>query len=497
MTTEQSKRGYLNNWTSLVGVIMASLGFIVGIVSLAADFLNPNKNAYSGIFTYMVVPVVVAIGLLLIAVGYFRQRRQRPSPGASAYQMPVINLNIRGQYIAFVIVVIVVFLFVLFAGVGSFSAYKYTESVSFCGSTCHTPMKPEYTAYKDSPHSHVGCVDCHIGPGAQWFVKAKLSGLHQVYAVAANNFKRPIATPISNLRPASETCYQCHWPAKFFGELEQTRTYFAADKANTPYTISYLLNVGGGDPTHGPARGIHYHMAVAQRIQYIAKDVKRQVIPWVSSTDAQGHVSIYKTNDKDVALTDDKIASAEKRVMDCMDCHNRPAHQFQSPDRAINLAMSEGTVSPSIEFIKKNAAMALLGTYTTREQAISEIDKQLHVAYPKGGDTVEAAIKEVKEIYSRNFFPEMKADWRAYPDNIGHEISSGCFRCHDGKHANEKGEVISHECKTCHVITSQGPGAKPITYVRSGLDFVHPVQDDDGSWKTENCSECHTGAPEF
>ncbi len=490
------KRAYLNNWTSLVGVIMASLGFIVGIVSLAADFLNPNTNAYSGILTYMVVPAVLICGLLLIAIGYFRERGQRVTDGAE-HRFPVIDLNVKSHYVAFVVSVIVVFLFILLSGVGSFSAYKFTESVSFCGTICHTPMKPEYTAYRDSPHSHVRCVDCHIGPGAQWFVKAKLSGLHQVYAVIANDFHRPIATPIHNLRPASETCYECHWPAKFFGELEQTRTYFAADKANTPYTISYLLNVGGGDPTHGPARGIHYHMAVSQHIEYIAKDSKRQVIPWIRSTDAAGHVTIYKTAEKDAAITDDQIASAEKRKMDCMDCHNRPAHQFASPDRALNLAMMEGRINPSIEFIKKNAARALLGTYASEPAALDEIGKQLHAAYPQGGDTIEAAIKEVKAIYSRDFFPEMKADWRAYPDNIGHQISTGCFRCHDGKHASDKGEVISHDCKSCHIITSQGPGSKPTTYVRTGLDFIHPVQDDDGSWKTGNCSECHTGAPEY
>ena len=497
MTAEKNSRGYLYNWTSLIGIIMASLGFITGIVALAADYMNPNKNSYSGIITYMVVPSVLMLGLLLTVVGYIRQRLSRVRSGEAPRAIPIINLNIRQQYVTFIVVVVVVFLFVLLSGLGGFGAYKFTESVGFCGTTCHTPMKPEYTAYKDSPHSHVRCVDCHIGPGAEWFVKAKISGLHQVYAVVANNFHRPIATPIHNLRPASETCYECHWPAKFFGELEQTRTYFATDKANTPYTISYLLNVGGGDPTHGPARGIHYHMAVSQKIEYVAKDEKRQVISWVRSTDAQGHVSIYKSNDKDAAMTDAQIASAEKRRMDCMDCHNRPAHQLQSPDRALNLAMMEGRISPSLEFVKKNAAKALLGTYATQEQALSEIEKQLKEDYPQGGDTVAAAIREVKAIYSRNFFPEMKADWRAYPDNIGHKISNGCFRCHDGKHVDESGKIISRDCKSCHVITSQGPGAKPATYERTGLDFVHPVPDDDGSWKTENCGECHTGAPDY
>jgi hypothetical protein len=339
-------------------------------------------------------------------------------------------------------------------------------------------------------------VDCHIGPGAGSFVQAKLRGMHQLRAVMVNDYQRPIPTPISNLRPASETCYECHWPAKFFGNLEQTRTYFAADKTNTPYTISYLLNVGGGDTTHGPARGIHYHMAVEKKIEYIARDEKRQVIPWIKVTEHDGSSTTYQTTDKKERFAETNLAAATPRRMDCMDCHNRPAHQYQSPNRALDLAMMQGKIDPSIEFIKKNSAKALLGKYTSQEQALVEIDRQLHASYPQGGVKIDAAIKEVKAIYARNFFPEMKADWRAYPDDIGHWISAGCFRCHDGKHKNEKGEVISRECKTCHVITSQGPGTKSLTYVREGLDFKHPVEDDDGSWKEDSCNGCHSGAPD-
>lgn len=495
--THQQTRGYLYNWLSLSGIILSVLGFVGGIVLLAMDFANPNATVYSGIFTYLIVPFILIVGLVLIVWGWLRERRRQRGANASFKRMPVLDLNERKHYVVFVTIVTVVFLFIVLSGIGSYSAYKYTESVAFCGTTCHTPMTPEHTACAQSPHAHVSCVECHIGPGAEWFVKAKLSGLHQVYAVAVNDFNRPIKTPIQNLRPASETCYECHWPAKFFGNLEQTKTYFAADKSNTPYTISYLLPVGGGDPRHGPARGIHYHMSVEKKIEYVAKDERRQIIPWVRVTDHEGNVSVYETTSKGDRLSEAEMAAQEPRVMDCMDCHNRPAHQFRSPNATLDQAMSNGRIDPSIPFIKKNTAKALLGEYATQPEGLAAIEKQLRAAYPEGGPKIDAAIAETKEIYRQNFFPEMKVRWDAYPDNIGHWSTPGCFRCHDGLHKNEKGEIISRDCKTCHVITSQGPGLEPTTYVREGLDFVHPAEDDDGEWKETHCSDCHTGAPDL
>ena len=98
-----------------------------------------------------------------------------------------------------------------------YNAFLFTESVTFCGRICHTVMEPEYTAYLNSPHARVRCVDCHVGAGAEWYVKSKLSGVHQVYAVTFHTYETPIPTPVKNLRPARETCEECHWPQKFFG----------------------------------------------------------------------------------------------------------------------------------------------------------------------------------------------------------------------------------------------------------------------------------------
>lgn len=497
MTERQKKFGYLYNWTSLTGIVLTVIGFITGVALLVMDYRNPNSTIYSGLFTYFVSPLVLTLGLILVVTGWFRERRRRKGHIEDFKPMPVLDLNDRRHYIAFIVLVVTIFVFIVLSGIGSFSAYKYTESVAFCGTTCHEAMKPENDSYAHSPHANVRCVDCHIGPGAGSFVQAKLRGLHQVKAVLTGKFQRPIPTPIENLRPASETCYECHWPEKFFGNLEQTKTYFKADESNSAYTISYLLPVGGGDPRHGPAHGIHYHMSVEKKIEYIASDDKRQVIPWIRMTDHEGKVTVFQTTDKKLALAETNIAAAKPRHMDCMDCHNRPAHQYQTPNRALDLSMSLGKIDPSIPYIKKNCAKALLGDYKTQDEGLAAIEKQLHEAYPQGGAKIEAIIAEVKGIYSRNFFPEMKVDWRAYPDDIGHWNTPGCFRCHDGKHKSESGKVISRECKTCHTITSQNPGATAGTYVREGVEFKHPVEDDDGAWKEDNCCDCHGGAPDL
>ena len=138
----------------------------------------------------------------------------------------------------------------------------YMDSVTFCGQTCHTVMQPEYTAYQNSPHSHVECVKCHIGPGASWFVKSKLSGVGQVFAVTFNTYPKPIPTPVHNLRPARETCETCHWPQKYGEDRVQVINKFADDETNTITKTVLLMKIGGGN--HGI--GIHgTHLGAGRR----------------------------------------------------------------------------------------------------------------------------------------------------------------------------------------------------------------------------------------
>jgi nitrate/TMAO reductase-like tetraheme cytochrome c subunit len=345
-------------------------------------------------------------------------------------------------------------------------------------------MKPELVTYQHGPHARVGCVECHIGPGATWFVKSKLSGTYQLYATAFNKYPRPVPTPIKNLRPAQETCEQCHWPKKFVGNLERTYSSFLGDETNTPFTVRMLLNVGGADPTHGPVGGIHWHMNVANKIEYLATDPARQKIPWVRMTDGQGVVTEFR-----LARFTNAVNESLVRRMDCMDCHNRPAHRYQSPNAAVNLAMSLGQIDRALPYIKTNAVFALTRAYTNGNEAREGIATALAERYPKD-PRIGPVIDVVQKIYEDNFFPEMKADWQVYPDNIGHKDWPGCFRCHDGLHktADARRVIKANDCNACHTILAQGQGAELDQLTPKGQKFKHPGDEVDGA-----CNDCHSG----
>jgi nitrate/TMAO reductase-like tetraheme cytochrome c subunit len=328
-------------------------------------------------------------------------------------------------------------------------------------------------------------VECHIGPGAAWFVKAKVSGLYQVYAVAFDKYPRPVPTPIRNLRPAQETCEQCHWPKKFVGNLDKTYDSFLGDETNTPYTVRLTMKVGGGDPTHGPVGGIHWHMNVGNKVEYLATDDARQKIPWVRVIDKeQGIVTEYRTRN----FTND-ISDYAVRTMDCMDCHNRPAHTYQSPNDAVNLAMSLHPDFRALPWFKTNALFALTRRYTNETQALQGIATFLADRYRDTPDT-RKVIGVVQQIYSDNFFPEMNASWEKYPNNIGHKDWPGCFRCHDGQHktADGKRAIKANDCNACHTILAQGKGAELDLLSPLGQKFKHPGDEVDGG-----CNDCHTG----
>jgi hypothetical protein len=287
-------------------------------------------------------------------------------------------------------------------------------------------MRPEYTSFLHSPHSRVGCAACHIGSGASWYVKSKISGIRQVFAVTFNTYSKPIPTPIKDLRPARETCEQCHWPAKFFGAQLRTIARYASDEKNSRSEIRLLIQTGGAESSQGRASGIHWHMALSNKIEYIAIDSARHVIPWVRATDPAGVITIYRSDGKS---SNDPPPSGELRHIDCMDCHNRPTHIIQPPDLAINAALENERLNRKLPYIKKISAEALTEPYLTSAEADSKIESYIRDFYQKyefkaaglSAGVISQAIDEVRAIYHGNFFPEMRANWRTYPDNIGHK----------------------------------------------------------------------------
>ena len=473
----------LRNWLSLTGLVIVIGSLFSFFLLFLLDAMATFSNPYVGILTYIVAPGFTMMGLVLTIIGALRERRQLHG-ARGLMPMVVIDLTrprdrrVLGFFIGGSLI------FLLLSAMGSYHTYHFTESVQFCGQTCHTVMQPELVTYQHGPHARVSCTECHIGPGATWFVKAKISGTYQLYATAFDKYPRPIPTPIKNLRPAQETCEQCHWPKKFVGNLERTYNYFLGDETNTPFTLSLLMKVGGADPTHGPEGGIHWHMNVKNKVEYVATDVARQKIPWVRIVDPQGVVTEFRTK----GFTNDP-ASFTIRAMDCMDCHNRPAHKYQTPNDAVNLAISLGHIDRTLPWIKTNAVYALTRDFKTETEALQGIATHLAERYPNE-PRIRPVIDVVQQLYRDNFFPEMKASWKIYPDNIGHKNWPGCFRCHDGNHKTEDGKrtIKANDCNACHTILAQGNGPELLQLSPAGQAFKHPGGDYDLT-----CYDCHNG----
>jgi len=489
MTATANAPRRARNLISRIGLVIAVVAVTNLIFLIFVDAMQPHSNPYLGILAWIVAPAILIFGLAVYFFGILieRRRRRRMAPEESP-ALPRIDLNEQRTRRMAVWATLAIILFVTLSIVGSYKAYHYTDSDAFCGTACHTVMKPEYTAYKLSPHARVGCAQCHIGPGATWFVKSKLSGSYQVYSVLFNKYPRPIPSPVKNLRPAQETCEQCHWPEKFFGAQLKTFNHFAYDETNTPKEVRMLIKTGGGSPSGGLTTGIHWHMNIANKVTYIAGDEQRQKIPWIRVEDRNGKVTEYRAEDS--KLTAAEIAAAPKRRMDCIDCHNRPTHVYQSPDRAVDRALLAGEIDRALPFAKQQAVAVMAKDYTSTPQALKAIAAEIPAFYQKNHPAVyaakkpaiDAAVATVQRLFQSTRFPEMRVDWRTHPDNIGHFMSLGCFRCHDDQHVSADGKRISKDCQICHTVLND---------TQPNAQFEHPV--DLGDLRTVTCADCHTG----
>jgi nitrate/TMAO reductase-like tetraheme cytochrome c subunit len=488
----------LRNPVSLAGAALAvvSLGNIF-LFSLI-EFIAGRPSPYIGILAYMVAPAFLILALFLIATGLWRQwrREKREGPAAEAPAYPRLDFNDPAHRHAVAAFGVFLVVFIAVSAVGSYKAYEFTDSVQFCGQTCHSVMHPEFTAYQLSPHARVGCVECHVGSGATWYVKSKLSGTRQVFAATFNTFPRPIPTPVHNLRPAQETCEECHWPRKFYGAQLKVFTHYSSDEKNTPRQLRLLIKTGGGDPATGAPEGIHWHMNISNEIEYIAADDQRQIIPYIHVRDMQGRVTEYYAQDS--KLTKEQITKAGRHRMDCVDCHNRPTHIYIPPDQATDQSLLARRLDASLPYIKQQAAAALTGKYETTDSALQGIAKEMREfyesKYPELARTkqleIRNAIDEVQRIYRSTTFPEMKLNWQTHPNNLGHFYFNGCFRCHDGQHVSPDGKVLSKDCDTCHTVLSQQEGSVKLISTSEGK-FQHPI--DLGDLTAVNCSDCHSG----
>lgn len=489
-----------HNWITLIGATIAVIALMMIAFLFTVSVFLQEGHTYLGLVIYILLPAVMILGLILIPVGMFIQMRRERAHGArEGGSWPRIDLNEPRHRNAFMIFSLGTTVLLFISAIGSYEAFHFTESVPFCGTMCHSVMSPEYTAYQNSAHARVACVDCHVGAGADWYVRSKLSGAYQVYATLADKYPRPIPTPVANLRPARETCETCHWPEKFYARKLRLETHYLADEENTQWDIQLIVKIGGEKSAIGLAEGIHWHINPDVRVEYIASDERRETLPWVRYTDLKtGKVTVYE--DEEDPMDPEEIAAAEIRVMDCMDCHNRPSHDYRAPAIFINQAITAGEIPVELPEIKSLLVELCDVEYATGDSAFKAFDEAIRTFYEEDypeiaeekPELIDQAVKGFQAAFSKNIFPEMKVRWDAYPNHIGHLEFNGCFRCHNDTHASEDGEVIRKDCNLCHLITAQGtPGEMEYAQVGTALEFKHPDGDDD--WRDGLCTDCHTG----
>jgi len=440
---------YGNNPLSLIGGALTSASALTLIGFWVVEMFGHggSNNPYLGILFDLCLPALFLFGLFLIPVGIWRRRSHLKAIGQVPSIFPEIDLRdpIFRHGIDFVI--IATFINFVIVGTASYRGVAYMDTPSFCGQACHV-MAPEWNAYHVASHAGVACTECHIAPGVPGFIHAKMNGTKQLLMVILHNYPRPIMAG-DKLPPAQATCLNCHNPNRSAGDKLLMKTSYGDDEKNSVTRTLVLMHVGGRDQ-FGKLSGIHgAHLG---HIEFIATDANRQTINWVSKRSDDGSITEFISSDAKGQVT------GQKREMDCIDCHNRAAHSFDTPEDALNKDMAAGTPSASLPFIHKQGLALIKTQYASQEEATARIAQGLENFYRSQFPAVwsgqraqvDQAAQTLAAIYNQNVFPFMKVGWGTHPNNIGHNDYPGCFRCHDGNHNSKTGKSITNDCSMCH-----------------------------------------------
>ncbi len=438
---------------SLAGTTLTTASATLILIMAGMQLIGTEGSPYIGILAYLILPALFVLGLILIPIGARRANLARRNKSGKP-RMPVLDFNRSSTQRTLAVVLLLTMVNVIILALATYKGVEVMDSTEFCGTACHSVMAPEYTTYIDSPHARVACVECHIGSGAGWYAKSKLSGAWQVVSTTFDLYPRPIPTPVHNLRPARETCEECHWPTKFHGDKLDVRTRFASDEANTETKTVLVLRVGGVDGEE--AHGIHWHVDPRIQVRY-RSDPSRETIYEVELTDEDGAVTTFEPGEPAPETADEPL---EWRVMDCVDCHNRPTHIYGQPATEIDDAIAEGRLDRALPYLKREGVRILRASYDSHEAARAGIREELVSFYrdqqPETWGAHETSVLQAAdvlgEIWTTNVFPTMNVTWNTYPNHIGHEVSDGCFRCHDEEHESASGAVISQDCFGCHAL---------------------------------------------
>ena len=441
---------------SVAGMVLTTISGVVFIVVLLGDLFGLHSNPYLGIVFFFVLPALFVLGLLLIPLGAWVERRRRAAGKAPAsVEWPRIDLNDPVHRRRAVAVFALTLANVVIVSLGAYKGVEYMDSAAFCGQVCHTPMKPQFVAHQLGPHARVTCVECHVAPGARSLVRSKLAGTRRLVAVARASYSRPVIAAPEDLVASRDSCEHCHLPGRFRGDMTRRIAEYADTETNSESITTLRLHVGGTDRV-GQTTGIHWHADPGTSVEYIATDDQRQTIPWVRVSDSRG-VREYTTG----TVSPEQLASGERRRMECTDCHNRPGHSIAAtPDRAVDLAIARGEIPTTLPFVRREAVKALNESYPSEQAAIEAISRSFRDFYKSNhahraaalGPEIDRAVLATQNILRRSVFPEMKVTFGTYVNNIGHIDAPGCFRCHDDEHVAKDGKTIGQDCETCHTL---------------------------------------------
>jgi nitrate/TMAO reductase-like tetraheme cytochrome c subunit len=430
-----------------IGLTTASALTLIGFWVISVVGHGGSSNPYVGIIFDLCLPALFLLGLILIPIGIWWRRRQLRKTGQLPSEYPKIDLSNPAFRRSLGFVALATFINFVIVGAASYRGVAQMDKPSFCGQACHV-MAPEWSAYHVSSHANVACTECHIASGLSGYMSAKLNGARQLMHVVFGDYSRPVM-PEGKVPAARTTCGHCHNPGKFIGDKLVVKTSYGDDENNSVTHTLVLVHVGGRDMS-GHLSGIHgAHLG---HIEFIATDNASQTIPWVAKVNDDGSTTEFPSSDAA------SPATGQKRLMDCIDCHNRAAHSFSTPEDALNKAMAQGRLNASLPYLHKQGLALIKAEYASQPDAESKITAGLEdfyrVQYPEAWSQkrsqIDDAAKALSAIYGQNVFPSMKLTWGTHPNNLGHTAYPGCFRCHDGSHTTKDGKSIDNDCSTCH-----------------------------------------------
>lgn len=489
----------LSNMLSISGLFIAVLNIGLIVFLSIVEAFSARAHPYADLLIWIVLPAIVLFGVVLIIVGIRRERRKELAGGPAERRFLVIDFNDPKHRKRGLVLLMALLLLSLLYAFSGYKAYEFSESKTFCGVMCHRVMGPESRSHDYSVHAMISCTDCHVGPGAKYFFSSHLKGTRQAINLLLNRYSKPIPTPVADLRPSQEVCENCHGPKYQINQRLDSRTYFMSDKENSRKTINLLLRMGKADITMVLPPKMHWHSSTTEEIVYSVTDPKRVDIPWIRVKRLDGKVRVYRSAES--KLSDEEVAKAGTRRMDCVDCHNRSGHPTNPPALILNAMLAAGLVDPGLPEIKMVAVKALEARYASRDEARKGIDTAIRDFYRKAypavardkAAAITAASEALQGAYDRNYDPHMQVSWRKFANNQSHLFAPGCFRCHDGKHRSEDGTVLSRDCSLCHLLIERDPGqgiAGKEQAVFRVMQYPHPVDIGD-DWRETLCHECH------